>query len=82
MEKPELLTELLSKWSEVVKQKPVSGDAQQRIPEQVRILDALLRAGCSQTPGGTWEGDSDVRFMLEDRKRVLRLMRDYESNDA
>ena len=80
MEKPELLTELLSKWSEVVKQKPVWGDAQQRITEQVRILDALLRAGCSQNPDGTWEGDSDVRFMLEDRRRVLRLMRDYESS--
>lgn len=69
------MSELLNKWSEVVKQKPVWGDAEQRTTEQIRILDALLRAGCSQIPGGTWEGDSDVRFMLEDRKRVLRLMR-------
>ena len=68
--------ELLSKWSELQKQEPSWGDTAKRLQEQLQVLEALLSAGCAEIPGGTWAGDSDVRFMIKDRKRVLQEMRD------
>jgi hypothetical protein len=68
--------ELLNQWSELNKQPRAFGDAYEYLTKQLAILEALLSAGCSQIPSGTWEGDSDVRFMIRDRKRVLQEMRD------
>ena len=74
------MQELLTKWSELKKQ-PRQGmqtvdSVQQHISEELQILEPLLAAGCSQIPDEPF----DVRFMIQDRKRLLREMHDRLSH--
>ena len=70
------MKELLDRWSELKKlSQPFPhtvGSVQQRISEELQILEPLLAAGCSQIPDEPF----DVRFMIQDRKRLLREMHD------
>jgi predicted RNA-binding Zn-ribbon protein involved in translation (DUF1610 family) len=70
----EIMQESLARWSELKKQPrqgmQTVGSIQQRISEELQILEPLLAAGCSQIADEPF----DVRFMIQDRKRLLREM--------
>jgi len=70
------MKELFDKWSEIQKQPrhgmPTVGSVQQRISEELQVLEALRAAGCLQIPGEAF----DVRFLIDDRHRLLREMHD------
>jgi hypothetical protein len=69
------MEELLGKWSEHAKQRPPwGGDVCMFIKGETEILQSLLDGGCLQIPGEPF----DVRFMLEDRRQMLRKIRDAE----
>ena len=71
------MKELFDRWTEIQKRSypsapPTVGMVQQRISDELHVLEALHAAGCSQIPGEAF----DVRFLIEDRHRLLREMHD------
>ena len=66
------MQELLTKWSELKTKSEEGpstiGSVQQRISDELAILEPLLAAGCSQIPGEPF----DVRFLIRDRQRLRR----------
>ena len=70
------MQELLNRWSELKKQPQqvprTVVSVQQRISDELQILEPLLAAGCSRVPDEPFE----VRFMIENRNRMLREMFD------
>lgn len=71
------MKELFDRWTEIQKRSypsapPTVGMVQQRISEELQVLEALGAAGCSQIPGEAF----DVQFLIQDRHRLLREMRE------
>jgi hypothetical protein len=70
------MNKLLTKWSEIQKEPRQSmetvGSVQERVSEELQVLEALRAAGWSQIPGEAF----DVQFLIQDRHRLLREMRD------
>ena len=70
------MNKLLTKWFEIQKQ-PRQGtetvaSVQERVSEELQVLEALRNAGWSQIPGEEF----DVTFLIQDRHRLLREMHD------
>ena len=68
------MEELFTKWSEI-QMRPrqgisTVGSVQQRIAEELQVLEALRKAGCAQIPGEAF----DIQFLIQDRHRLLREM--------
>ena len=70
--------ELFDKWAKIQKGKEDStaGSVLQRIGDELNILETLCRLGCDQIPGEAF----DVRFLIKDRMRLLREMRERLDN--
>ena len=75
------MEKLLDKWSDLQKQPRHGlqsvGSIRQRAYEEIQILEALLSVGYTKISNEVSEIPSegfDVKFLLEDRKRVLREM--------
>ena len=70
------MKELFEKWADLQKQSDhgmaTVGTVQQRISDELQILEALRAFGCSQIPGEAF----DIPFLIEDRHRLLREMRE------
>jgi hypothetical protein len=70
------MKELLDKWSDIQRQPrhgvPTVGSVQQRISEELQILEALRAAGCTHIPDEPF----DVQFFIDDRRRLLREMQE------
>jgi len=68
------MEELFKEWEQRLKQSPWGeplATQQERIRKEVRILEALEAAGCTQIPNEPF----DVPCMIQDRYRLLEGMR-------
>jgi hypothetical protein len=67
------LQELFDKWTEIRKQNSgnhTAGNEQERIAEELNVLEALRIHGCTTIPGET----SDIKSLINDRHRQMEAV--------